>query len=48
MPVTDSVDAPLSELYSRIAGGLSEKPAMLMPFIPFLLNVGGGRVYRKT
>jgi hypothetical protein len=40
-PVTDSAGAPLTELYNRIAAGLSEKPAMLMPFIPFLINVGG-------
>jgi hypothetical protein len=46
-PVDDSVDAPLSELYGRITAGLSEKPAMLMPFIPFLLNVGGDEFIEK-
>jgi hypothetical protein len=46
-PVTDSVDAPLSELYGRIAAALDGKPAMLMPFIPFLLNVGGDEFIEK-
>ncbi|MDR1374038.1 MAG: FIST C-terminal domain-containing protein [Treponema sp.] len=46
-PVTDSVDAPLTELYGRIGAGLSEKPAMLMPFIPFLLNAGGDEFIEK-
>jgi hypothetical protein len=46
-PVTGSVDAPLSELYKRIIAGLPEKPAMLMPFIPFLLNVGGDEFIEK-
>ncbi|MFP3089170.1 FIST C-terminal domain-containing protein [Treponema sp. TIM-1] len=46
-PVTDSVDAPLTELYNRITAGLSEKPAMLMPFVPFLFNVGGDEFVEK-
>jgi hypothetical protein len=46
-PVTDSADAPLTELYNRIVAGLSEKPAMLMPFIPFLINVGGDEFIEK-
>jgi hypothetical protein len=45
--VDGSVDAPLSELYNRIMAGLNEKPAMLMPFIPFLLNVGGDEFIEK-
>jgi hypothetical protein len=47
VPVTDSVDAPLSELYGRITAALDGKPAMLMPFIPFLLNVGGDEFIEK-
>jgi hypothetical protein len=47
MPVSDSVDAPLSELYNRMAADLSEKPAMLMPFIPFLPNLGGDEFIAK-
>jgi hypothetical protein len=46
-PVTDSVDAPLKELYSRVTEGLSEKPVMLMPFIPFLFSVGGDEFVEK-
>jgi hypothetical protein len=46
-PVGDSVDAPLTELYNRITADLSEKPAMLMPFVPFLLNVGGDEFVEK-
>jgi hypothetical protein len=46
-PVGDSVDAPLTELYNRITAGLSEKPAMLMPFIPFMINVGGDEFIEK-
>jgi hypothetical protein len=46
-PVTDSVDAPLTELYRRISAGLNEKPVMLMPFIPFLFNVGGDEFIEK-
>jgi hypothetical protein len=46
-PVTDSVDAPLTELYGRISAKFPEKPAMLMPFIPFLLNVGGDEFVEK-
>jgi hypothetical protein len=46
-PVSDSVDAPLTELYQRITVGLGEKPVMLMPFIPFLFNVGGDEFIEK-
>jgi hypothetical protein len=46
-PVTDSVDAPLTELYNGISAKLNEKPSMLMPFIPFLLNVGGDEFIEK-
>ncbi|MDR1353653.1 MAG: FIST C-terminal domain-containing protein [Treponema sp.] len=44
-PITASVDAPLTELYGRI--GLKEKPVMLMPFIPFLFQVGGDEFVDK-
>jgi hypothetical protein len=46
-PIAGSVDAPLTELYGRITAGLSEKPAMLMPFIPFLLDAGGDEFIEK-
>ncbi|MDR1655027.1 MAG: FIST C-terminal domain-containing protein [Treponema sp.] len=47
VPVSDSVDVPLTELCDRIIAGLPEKPAMLMPFIPFLPNVGGDEFIEK-
>jgi hypothetical protein len=40
-PIAGSVDGPLTELYNNVTAKLAEKPAMLMPFVPFLLNVGG-------
>jgi hypothetical protein len=46
-PVGDSVDAPLTDLYNRISARLGEKPVMLMPFIPFLLQVGGDEFVEK-
>ncbi|MDR0586894.1 MAG: FIST C-terminal domain-containing protein [Treponema sp.] len=46
-PVTDSVDAPLTELYNRISAKFPEKPALLMPFIPFLLHAGGDEFIEK-
>jgi hypothetical protein len=45
--VEDSVDVPLTELYRRISAELGEKPAMLMPFIPFMVNVGGDEFIEK-
>jgi hypothetical protein len=46
-PVADSVDAPLTGLYHRLIAGLPEKPAMLIPFIPFMPNVGGDEFIEK-
>ncbi|MDR0452838.1 MAG: FIST C-terminal domain-containing protein [Treponema sp.] len=46
-PVADSVDAPLAELYGKVISGLGGKPAMLMPFIPFMLTVGGDEFVEK-
>jgi hypothetical protein len=46
-PITDSVDAPLTELYHRISAGLQEKPVILMPFVPFLFTVGGDEFVEK-
>jgi hypothetical protein len=46
-PVADSVDVPLSELYHRIIAGPGEKPTLLMPFIPFLINTGGDEFIEK-
>ncbi|MDR1411385.1 MAG: FIST C-terminal domain-containing protein [Spirochaetaceae bacterium] len=46
-PVVDSVNAPLTELYGKITGSLGGKPPLLMPFIPFLLKVGGDEFVEK-
>jgi hypothetical protein len=46
-PITGSVDAPLAELYGRISARLKGKPVMLMPFIPFLFQVGGDEFVEK-
>jgi hypothetical protein len=46
-PVGDSVDAPLTELYNSVTAKLSGKPVMLMPFVPFMFNVGGDEFVEK-
>jgi hypothetical protein len=46
-PITESVDGPLTDLYNRITAGLPGKPVMLMPFVPFLLNIGGDEFVEK-
>jgi hypothetical protein len=46
-PVGDSVDAPLTDLYKSVNAKLPEKPVMLMPFVPFLFNVGGDEFVEK-
>jgi hypothetical protein len=40
-PVSGAAEAPVGELYRRLVAPLPQKPALLMPFIPFMLNVGG-------
>jgi hypothetical protein len=40
-PVEGDPDGPVEALYSRLVAGLTEKPALLMPFFPFMVNVGG-------
>ncbi|MDR1193381.1 MAG: FIST C-terminal domain-containing protein [Peptococcaceae bacterium] len=40
-PITDDASGPVKELYDRLFAGLPEKPALLIPFVPFLFNVGG-------
>ncbi|MDR2376435.1 MAG: FIST C-terminal domain-containing protein [Treponema sp.] len=44
-PITGSVDGPLTELYNRIAA--AGKPSLLMPFIPFMITVGGDEFIGK-
>jgi hypothetical protein len=40
-PVSDEAGGPVTELYKRLIEPLPEKPALLMPFIPFMPQVGG-------
>jgi hypothetical protein len=40
-PVSDNAEPPVTELYNRIVAPLPEKPALLMPFIPFSFDVAG-------
>jgi hypothetical protein len=40
-PVADDPVSPVRELYDRLTGGLAEKPALLIPFVPFMFNVSG-------
>jgi hypothetical protein len=44
-PVADSVDGPLTELYGTISA--AGKPSLLIPFIPFMINVGGDEFIEK-
>ncbi|MDR3333049.1 MAG: FIST C-terminal domain-containing protein [Synergistaceae bacterium] len=46
-PVEDDMSVPVTDLYGRLTAGLPERPAMLMPFIPFMLNVGGDEFIDK-
>ncbi|MDR1899025.1 MAG: FIST C-terminal domain-containing protein [Treponema sp.] len=46
-PVAGTVDAPVTELYRRLAAGFPQKPVMLLPFIPFMVNVGGDEFIEK-
>jgi hypothetical protein len=40
-PIADDMVGPVTELYEKVMGGLTEKPAMIMPFIPFMTDIGG-------
>ncbi|MDR1277132.1 MAG: FIST C-terminal domain-containing protein [Treponema sp.] len=40
-PAGDNAEEPVAELYNRIIAPLDQKPVLLMPFIPFLINLGG-------
>jgi hypothetical protein len=40
-PVSDDLDASVTEVYERVIGSLEERPALIMPFIPFMTTIGG-------
>ncbi|MDR3354626.1 MAG: FIST C-terminal domain-containing protein [Synergistaceae bacterium] len=46
-PVSDDLDGTIAEAYERVIGSLTEKPSMIMPFIPFMLNIGGDEFVEK-
>jgi hypothetical protein len=39
--VGDSAEGPVTELYKRLIEPLPRKPALLLPFIPFMMTLGG-------
>jgi hypothetical protein len=40
-PVSDDLNGAVTEVYERVIGRHAEKPAMIMPFIPFMTTIGG-------
>ncbi|MDR1581097.1 MAG: FIST C-terminal domain-containing protein [Synergistaceae bacterium] len=46
-PVSDDLNEPVTELYGRVIGSMPEKPALIMPFIPFMMNIGGDEFIEK-
>ncbi|MDR2779885.1 MAG: FIST C-terminal domain-containing protein [Synergistaceae bacterium] len=46
-PIGDDLDGPLAELYGRLIAPFSEKPSLLVPFIPFMMNIGGDEFIEK-
>jgi hypothetical protein len=46
-PVEDDLNGPIAELYERLVAPFSEKPSLLIPFIPFMMNIGGDEFVEK-
>jgi hypothetical protein len=46
-PIEDDMSGPVTALYERLVSGLPRKPAMLTPFIPFMLTIGGDEFIEK-
>jgi hypothetical protein len=46
-PISDDMGGPVAEVYERVIGSQAEKPAMIMPFIPFMTTVGGDEFIEK-
>jgi hypothetical protein len=46
-PVSDDLNGPVAEAYRRVIESAPEKPALIMPFIPFLQNMGGDEFIEK-
>jgi hypothetical protein len=46
-PIAEDMSGPVTEVYERVVSGQPQKPAMLMPFIPFMISVGGDEFIEK-
>ncbi|MDR1203938.1 MAG: FIST C-terminal domain-containing protein [Peptococcaceae bacterium] len=46
-PIDGDMSGPVTALYERLISGLPQKPAMLTPFIPFMLTIGGDEFIEK-
>jgi hypothetical protein len=46
-PISDDLNGPVTELYGRVMGNTPEKPAMIMPFVPFMKKIGGDEFVEK-
>jgi hypothetical protein len=46
-PISDDMGGPVSEVYERVIGGQAEKPAMIIPFIPFMPAICGDEFIEK-
>jgi hypothetical protein len=46
-PIADDPEGPIAELYGRIIESIPEKPSLLVPFVPFMLNIGGDEFIEK-
>ncbi|MDR1516265.1 MAG: FIST C-terminal domain-containing protein [Synergistaceae bacterium] len=46
-PISDDMDGPVTEVYERVIGAQTEKPAVIMPFIPFMTTIGGDEFIEK-
>jgi hypothetical protein len=46
-PISDDLDGPIAELCERLVPPTSEKPSLLVPFVPFMLNIGGDEFIEK-
>ncbi|MDR0652111.1 MAG: FIST C-terminal domain-containing protein [Synergistaceae bacterium] len=46
-PISDDLNEPVTELYGRVIGSMPEKPALIMPFVPFMVSIGGDEFIEK-
>jgi hypothetical protein len=46
-PIENDLNVPVAEIYRKVIGCLAERPAMLMPFIPFMTTIGGDEFIDK-